>query len=299
MQKVPYQEHPPRYDYRLTAKGRDLWPVLNAMRAVGRPLGGTRRARRWSSCTGPVVTRSPPSCGAAPAVRCSSSATSGSSPGPARPPSARVRLPDRRPAGAARPSPVGVGPDDRLDRDRSASAGGRRRPGPVRLGASTRDYIAYHDDEWGRPVVDDVRLYEKLCLEGFQSGLSWLTILRKRPGFRAAFAGFDPEAGRPFGPADVERLLGDAGIVRHRGKIEATIANATRHARGPGRPRLAGRAGVVLRARPRRPPRPGPARRGGLHHARVDRPGQGAQGLRDSGSSAPPPPTPPCSRWAW
>jgi DNA-3-methyladenine glycosylase I len=88
------------------------------------------------------------------------------------------------------------------------------------------DYMAYHDDEWGRPVTDDVRLYEKICLEGFQSGLSWLTILRKRDGFRRAFAGFDPEVVAGYGPAEVERLLADAGIVRHRGKIEATIANA-------------------------------------------------------------------------
>ncbi len=77
-----------------------------------------------------------------------------------------------------------------------------------------------------RPVVDDNRLFEKLCLEGFQAGLSWLTILRKREAFRHAFAGFDPAAVARFGPADVDRLLGDAGIVRHRGKIEATIANA-------------------------------------------------------------------------
>jgi DNA-3-methyladenine glycosylase I len=87
-------------------------------------------------------------------------------------------------------------------------------------------YAAYHDEEWGRPVLDERGLYERLCLEGFQSGLSWLTILRKRENFRAAFAGFDPEAVARFGEADVERLLGDAGIVRHRGKIEATIANA-------------------------------------------------------------------------
>src|SRR6476620_1522281 len=90
---------------------------------------------------------------------------------------------------------------------------------------STPDYEAYHDDEWGRPVVDDVRLYEKLCLEGFQSGLSWLTILRKRDAFRRAFKGFDPTKVARFGSRDVQRLLGDAGIVRHRGKIEATIAN--------------------------------------------------------------------------
>jgi DNA-3-methyladenine glycosylase I len=88
------------------------------------------------------------------------------------------------------------------------------------------DYVAYHDDEWGRPVHDDVRLFEKLCLEGFQAGLSWLTILRKRPAFRAAFAGFDPQVVATFTGADVSRLLADAGIVRHRGKIEATIANA-------------------------------------------------------------------------
>ncbi|WP_419931015.1 DNA-3-methyladenine glycosylase I [Candidatus Poriferisodalis sp.] len=88
------------------------------------------------------------------------------------------------------------------------------------------DYEAYHDTEWGMPVVDDVRLYEKMCLEGFQAGLSWLTILRKRENFRAAFAGFDFEVVAGFDEADIERLLNDAGIVRHRGKIEATINNA-------------------------------------------------------------------------
>ena len=87
-------------------------------------------------------------------------------------------------------------------------------------------YIAYHDEEWGRPVRDERRLYEKLCLEGFQSGLSWLTILRKRESFRRAFADFDPDTVARFAERDIERLLGDAGIVRHRGKIEAAIANA-------------------------------------------------------------------------
>jgi DNA-3-methyladenine glycosylase I len=87
-------------------------------------------------------------------------------------------------------------------------------------------YNAYHDEEWGRPVVDERGLYERLCLEGFQSGLSWLTILRKRENFRRAFAGFDPDAVARFGERDVVRLLGDASIVRHRGKIEAAIANA-------------------------------------------------------------------------
>jgi DNA-3-methyladenine glycosylase I len=95
-------------------------------------------------------------------------------------------------------------------------------------GASTPDYLAYHDDEWGCGVTADVRLFEKLCLEGFQSGLSWLTILRKRENFRAAFAGFDPALVAGFGEGDVDRLLADAGIVRHGGKIRSTINNAGR-----------------------------------------------------------------------
>ncbi len=90
------------------------------------------------------------------------------------------------------------------------------------------DYLHYHDHEWGRPVADDRRLFEKICLEGFQSGLSWLTILRKRENFRAAFAGFDFERIAEFTDADVERLVQDAGIIRHRGKIVSTINNARR-----------------------------------------------------------------------
>jgi DNA-3-methyladenine glycosylase I len=93
---------------------------------------------------------------------------------------------------------------------------------------SAPDYRAYHDDEWGFPVADDVRLFEKVSLEGFQAGLSWLTILRKREAFRRAFAGFDFERIARFGDEDVARLLADAGIVRHRGKIEAVINNAGR-----------------------------------------------------------------------
>ena len=93
---------------------------------------------------------------------------------------------------------------------------------------SAPDFLGYHDTEWGFPVVDDVRLFEKVSLEGFQSGLSWRTILDKRENFRAAFAGFDFHDVAGFGPGDVERLLGDAGIVRHRGKIEAVINNAGR-----------------------------------------------------------------------
>lgn len=91
---------------------------------------------------------------------------------------------------------------------------------------SSPDYIPYHDLEWGRPVTDDHRLFEKLALEGFQSGLSWLTILRKRAAFRAAFAGFDPAIVASFGEQDVARLLDDAGIVRHQGKIRSVINNA-------------------------------------------------------------------------
>jgi DNA-3-methyladenine glycosylase I len=93
-------------------------------------------------------------------------------------------------------------------------------------GASSLEYVAYHDDEWGRPVRDDRGIYERLVLEGFQSGLSWLTILRKRQNFRKAFANFEIERVARFGERDVTRLLNDAGIVRHRGKIEAAIANA-------------------------------------------------------------------------
>ena len=92
--------------------------------------------------------------------------------------------------------------------------------------SAPEDYVAYHDREWGFPVSDEHRLFEKICLEGFQAGLSWLTILRKREAFRRAFAGFDFEKVARFGPRDVTRLLGDAGIVRHRGKIEATLNNA-------------------------------------------------------------------------
>ena len=97
-----------------------------------------------------------------------------------------------------------------------------------RWGCSTDDYRAYHDAEWGFPVADDRRLFEKLCLEGFQSGLSWLTILRKRESFRAAFGGFDYRALAGWGPEKVEELLQDAGIVRHRGKITSVLNNARR-----------------------------------------------------------------------
>lgn len=93
-------------------------------------------------------------------------------------------------------------------------------------GLSTADYVAYHDTEWGRPVHGDDALYERLCLEAFQSGLSWITILRRREGFRKAFADFEIAAVAEFGPADAERLMADEGIIRNRAKIEATLANA-------------------------------------------------------------------------
>jgi DNA-3-methyladenine glycosylase I len=102
-------------------------------------------------------------------------------------------------------------------------ADGRRR---CWWGASSAEYAAYHDEEWGRPVHGDDALFERLCLEGFQSGLSWITILRKRDNFRAAFAGFRIEAVASFGPGDVKRLMNNAGIVRNRMKIDAAIANA-------------------------------------------------------------------------
>jgi DNA-3-methyladenine glycosylase I len=104
-------------------------------------------------------------------------------------------------------------------------------PGPDGLlrcpwALSAQEYLAYHDEEWGRPVHDDTVMFERLCLEAFQSGLSWLTILRKRDSFRAAFHGFEPAVVAAFGPEDVARLLADAGIVRNRAKIEAAIHNA-------------------------------------------------------------------------
>ena len=99
---------------------------------------------------------------------------------------------------------------------------------------SAPEYLAYHDEEWGRPVRDDRGIFERLSLEGFQAGLSWLTILRKRENFRAALAGFDPAVVAEFGPDDVTRLLGDAGIIRNRAKITAVIGNARAALAVPG-----------------------------------------------------------------
>ena len=121
-------------------------------------------------------------------------------------------------------------------------------------GSEPEIYRDYHDLEWGRAVTDDSRLFEKICLEGFQAGLSWLTILRKRESFRAGFAGFDPATVAGFGEEDVARLLADAGIVRHQGKIRSTINNAGRaleliEERGSLAALL-----LVLGRAPRRPP---------------------------------------------
>ncbi len=120
---------------------------------------------------------------------------------------------------------------------------------PWALGSA--DYLAYHDQEWGRPVRDEVGIFERISLEAFQSGLSWLTILRKRENFRAAFHGFDPAAVAAFGPADMQRLLADPGIVRNRAKIEAVIRNARAALAVPG-----GLAALLWRyaQRPAHPP---------------------------------------------
>ncbi len=131
------------------------------------------------------------------------------------------------------------------------------------LGAE--DLLAYHDGEWGRPLHGEVALYERLTLEAFQSGLSWLTILRKRENFRRAFDGFDPDRVAAYGADDVARLMADAGIVRNRKKIDAAITNAQATlALRDGR-RVAGRADLVLRARTR-----GPAPKSGHDLAAVD-----------------------------
>lgn len=129
-------------------------------------------------------------------------------------------------------------------------------PGPDGLlrcpwSLSSADYLRYHDEEWGRPVRDDTGIFERLCLEAFQSGLSWLTILRKRENFRLAFRGFDIEAVAGFGPDDIARLLADAGIVRNRAKIEAAVANAQAALQLP-----AGLADLVWQYAEDRPPAP-------------------------------------------
>jgi DNA-3-methyladenine glycosylase I len=127
---------------------------------------------------------------------------------------------------------------------------------------SAPEYVAYHDHEWGRPVTEDRVLYEKICLEGFQSGLSWLTILRKRESFRRAFASFEPEAVARYGADDIQRLMADSGIVRHRGKIEATIANA--QATVVAQERHGSLAALVWAFEPPRRGRPVPKRLGDL-----------------------------------
>ena len=134
--------------------------------------------------------------------------------------------------------PVDEGSDKRLPEGPAAESDEARPDSALATGADglvrcywslgTPEYVAYHDEEWGRPVLSDDGFFERLCLEAFQSGLSWLTILRKRPAFRAAFAGFDPAKVAAFGPADIERLLSDPGIVRNRLKVEAAVHNAGR-----------------------------------------------------------------------
>jgi DNA-3-methyladenine glycosylase I len=120
-------------------------------------------------------------------------------------------------------SPPGSAPAAAPERGALPGPDGRLR---CPWGLSAPEYLAYHDEEWGRPVRGDTAIFERLCLEGFQSGLSWLTILRKRENFRAAFAGFEPAAVAAFGDQDVARLMADAGIVRNRAKINAVLNNA-------------------------------------------------------------------------
>jgi DNA-3-methyladenine glycosylase I len=127
---------------------------------------------------------------------------------------------EQQPTAAAGPE---TGPEDGPENGAIPGPDGQLR---CPWGLSAPDYVAYHDEEWGRPVRGDTAIFERLCLEGFQSGLSWLTILRKRENFRAAFAGFDASAVAAFDEADVARLLADAGIVRNRAKIHAAISNA-------------------------------------------------------------------------
>lgn len=133
-------------------------------------------------------------------------------------------------------------------------------PGRCEWSAGSRELRAYHDDEWGRPIIDDRRVLEKLCLEAFQSGLSWLTVLRKRDAFRRAFAGFDPVTVARFDEADVVRCLADESIIRHRGKIEAAIANA--RATVSIQDRGGSLAGLVWSFEPPRATGPGPAEPG-------------------------------------
>ena len=148
-----------------------------------------------------------------------------------------------------------------VNRDLVAGPDGQLR---CRWATAAPEYVAYHDDEWGRPVRDDRGLYEKLCLEAFQSGLSWITILRKREAFRSAFAGFEIDRVAAFGPGDVKRLLADAGIVRNRAKIEATIANARAAIELRDSGESLARAPVVVRAG-RRSPRAAHLRRRPIH----------------------------------
>jgi DNA-3-methyladenine glycosylase I len=125
-----------------------------------------------------------------------------------------------------------IGADDRINDNTAMGAGVHHSPMLDRVtircewAGSDPDYLAYHDEEWGVPVHDERHLFEMVVLEGAQAGLSWLTILRRRAGYRAAFQGFDPDAVARFGPADVDRMMADPGIVRNRAKIESAISNA-------------------------------------------------------------------------
>ena len=168
---------------------------------------------------------------------------------------------------------------------------GSAAPGPT----SAPEYVTYHDEEWGTPLRGDDALFERLCLEAFQSGLSWITILRKRPAFRAAFAGFAIDAVAEFGADDEARLMADAGIVRNRAKIAAAVRNARAAQELPE-----GLSELLWSFAPAATRAPaGHARRRAGHQPGVGRDGQGAEAARASSSSARPPPTRSCRPPGW
>jgi DNA-3-methyladenine glycosylase I len=190
MHSAPTNRRPPAADHRVCTR-------FGTRRDEGPVQGRQARAKRCAAAPKAPMTSTPAATATATATATADAAAPGA-----------ASEPDALPSGLFR-----------------AEEDGRLRCAWCR---ATPEYRRYHDEEWGFPVTDDRRLFEKICLEGFQAGLSWLTILNKREAFRKAFANFEAERLAAFDAADVDRLLQDAGIVRHRGKIESTIHNARR-----------------------------------------------------------------------